>query len=155
MTALEWVREDAMALDIRVATKRDEEACLALIETLTGAKRKAASSTTFEALLGGARGEVLVADDAGVLLGLASVSYNLALRYAGEYAQLEELMVVPTARGGNLVGQLGETAVRHARQRGCAEFGLYLVEATERNRPFYEKYGFECVGSEMRQRLQA
>ena len=29
-----------------------------------------------------------------------------------------------------------------------------LLEATELNRPFYEKYGFRHIGSEMRQRLQ-
>ena len=30
---------------------------------------------------------------------MATVSYNLALRYRGEYCQLEELIVDPNARG--------------------------------------------------------
>jgi hypothetical protein len=45
-----------------------------------------------------------------------------------------------------------ETLVR-AKRRGCREYGLYLVESTEKNRPFYEKYGMRTVGHEMRQRL--
>ena len=88
------------------------------------------------------------------MLGLVTVSYNLAIRYAGEYAQLEELIVAPEARGKNVGGLLVQAAIERARTRGCAEFGLYLLEATEHNRPFYEKYGFRHVGSEMRQPLQ-
>ena len=143
-----------MAVEIRVAVETDEERCLEMIEALTSKTRADGWSATFEALLGGGRGEVLVADEDGALLGVATVSYNLAIRYAGEYAQLEELIVDPAARGRNVGGNLIETAVERARTRGCAEFGLYL-DATEHNRPFYEKYGFEYVGSELRQRLQA
>jgi len=142
-----------MTVDIRVAAGTDEARCLELIETLTGETRAAGWSATFEALLGGERGEVLVADEGGTLLGVATTSYNLAIRYAGEYAQLEELIVDPAARGKNVGGLLVGAAVERARTRGCAEFGLYLLETTEHNRPFYEKYGFEYVGSEMRQRL--
>ena len=40
------------------------------------------------------------------------------------------------------------------KQEVVLEIGLYLVEATEHNRPFYEKYGFVAVGTEMRQRLK-
>ncbi len=110
-------------------------------------------SEIFDALLSGERGEILVADDEGPLLGVATVSYNLAIRYRGEYCQLEELIVDPAARGKNVGGLLVQESVARARARGCAEFGLYLVEATEGNRPFYEKYGFRVVGSEMRQPL--
>ena len=81
------------------------------------------------------------------------MSYNLAIRYGGEYAQLEELIVDPAARGKNVGGLLIQATIERARARGCAEYGLYLVERTEHNRPFYEKYGFVRVGSEMRQRL--
>jgi hypothetical protein len=33
-----------------------------------------------------------------------TVSYNLAIRYAGEYAQLEELIIDPAACGKNIGG---------------------------------------------------
>jgi len=138
---------------IRPAEDGDETTCLEMIEALTGSARTDEWSATFKALLDGSRGEVLVADEAGALLGVATVSYNLAIRYAGEYAQLEELIVAPAARGKNVGGLLVGAAVERARTRGCAEFGLYLMESTERNRSFYEKYGFEHIGSEMRQQL--
>lgn len=142
-----------MEPNIRAATDADEASCLEMIESLTGAERAVGWADTFHELVSGSRGEVLVADAAGSLLGVVTVSYNLAIRYAGEYAQLEELIVSQAARGKNVGGLLVAAAVERARARGCAEFGLYLLEATERNRPFYEKYGFRHVGSELRQRL--
>ena len=38
------------------------------------------------------------------ILGMASISFNLALRYNGEYCQLEELIVDQNARGKNVGG---------------------------------------------------
>jgi GNAT superfamily N-acetyltransferase len=143
-----------MGLGIRGAAAGDEHACLEMIEALTSRTRDSGWASTFQALLSGTRGEVLVADESGALLGVVTFSYNLAIRYSGEYAQLEELIVDPAARGKNVGGLLVEAAIRRARARGCAEFGLYLLESTERNRPFYEKYGFQHIGSEMRLRLQ-
>ena len=143
-----------MTLNIRAASDTDEAHCLDMIETLTGETRNSGWSATFEVLLSGRRGEMLVADEEGALLGVLTVSYNLAIRYGGEYAQLEDLIVAPAARGKNIGGLLVEAAVERARDRGCVEFGVYLVEATEHNRPFYKKYGFDYVGSELRRRLQ-
>ena len=104
-------------------------------------------------LLSKARGQIVLAVEDGTVLGMATVSFNLALRYRGEYCQLEELIVSQRARGRNLGGRLVQAIVDIAAQRGCGEIGLYLVERTEHNRPFYAKYGFEVVGTEMRQRL--
>ncbi len=124
-----------------------------MLAQTAGGTIDAAAATAFDSLLGRERGEVLVADVDGGVQGLASVSYNLAMRYGGEYCQLEELIVDPAARGKNVGGLLVEETVTRARARGCKDFGLYLVQATETNRPFYEKYGFRRVGSEMRQTL--
>ena len=93
--------------------------------------------------------------DCMALLGIATVSYNFAIRCGGEYAQLEELIVSAEARGKNAGGLLVQAAVSAARDRGCAEMGLYLLPSTERNRPFYAKYGFAYVGSELRQPLSS
>ena len=87
------------------------------------------------------------------ILGMATISFNVALRYGGEYCQLEELIVTPNARGKNVGGILMEATLEHARKRGCKEFGLYLLESTSHNQPFYEKFGFSGVGLEMRQQL--
>ena len=142
-----------MSVEVRSAIPADESRCLELVSALTGESVSPGWAVTFQALLSGDRGEVLVADESGLILGVATVSCNLAIRYAGEYAQLEELIVDPVARGKNVGGLLVEAAVERARQRGCVEFGLYLMEETEKNRAFYERYGFKFIGSEMRQRL--
>ena len=130
------------------------------IELLLALKKAPADTSVhderaiFKRLLSQERGEVFVAVDGDMILGMATVSYNLAMRYKGEYCQLEELIVDPTARGKNAGGLLVQHTVDNARQRGCAEYGLYLVERTEQNRPFYERYGMVVVGTEMRQRLE-
>lgn len=145
-----------MSIQIRSANRTDRARCLELLGLLAEATEGAIDSkaaAAFDALLDLSRGEILVADEDGSLIGLASVSYNLAMRYGGEYCQLEELIVDPSARGKQIGALLVSETVERARRRGCSEYGLYLVEATEKNQPFYEKFGFERVGSEMRQRL--
>jgi GNAT superfamily N-acetyltransferase len=142
-----------MPVEIRLARPEDRERCLELLSMLVGEAPPEGWGGTFDALLTRERGEVHVADERGTLLGMATVSYNLALRYRGEYCQLEELIVDPEARGKDVGGLLVRASLERARERGCAEYGLYLVEHTERNQPFYEKQGLERVGSEMRAKL--
>ena len=143
-----------MSVSIRAATTADRTRCFELLDQLsaaTGTSHSDAGIATFDELTTGQRGTVLVAEEDGRLLGMASVSFNLAIRYGGEYCQLEELIVDPAARGKNVGGLLVQGTVDMARSRGCREYGLYLIESTEHNRPFYEKYGFRAVGTEMRQ----
>ena len=145
-----------MAVQIRDATAEDEASCAALLAELAGTARPGADagfSEVFGMLLTQRRGQVILAVEDETVLGMATVSFNLALRYRGEYCQLEELIVSPRARGRNLGGRLVQAVVDNASRRGCGEIGLYLVERTEHNRAFYAKYGFEAIGTEMRQRL--
>ena len=147
-----------MTLFIRNAEQDDSQSCMELLQSLasfTGGSTDPLAPKIFEQLLGNTRGEVFVAEGGGKILGMASVSYNLAMRYGGEYCQLEELIVDPAGRGQNIGGRLVEKTVEQAKLRGCAEYGLYLVETTEQNLPFYEKYGFKKVGSELRQSLKS
>jgi len=145
-----------MTAIIRPAHASDKTICLELLNKLAEAAEGAIdkrAGNVFDTLLDGSRGQVLLAEESAQILGLAAVSFNLAMRYGGEYCQLEELVVDPAARGKNVGGLLVEASLKLARERGCAEYGLYLVETTEKNLPFYRKYGFERVGSELRQRL--
>lgn len=145
-----------MTITIRDARGGDKERCLELLGQLGAFAEQevhAGAGETFDRLLDQRRGRIIVAEEERAILGFASVSYNVAMRYGGEYCQLEELIVDPAGRGKNIGGQLVQATVEQARARGCPEFGLYLVAATERNQPFYEKYGFVRVGSEMRQIL--
>ena len=121
------------------APPKDRERCMELLQSLasfTGGSTDPRAHEIFDQLLDAARGEVFVAEDADKILGMASISYNLAMRYGGEYCQLEELIVDPAGRGKNVGGQLVQKTVERAGLRGCAEYGLYLVETTEQNLPF-------------------
>lgn len=147
-----------MPLTIRPAQPTDRDACLALLSQLGGPDRRPVpdgAAAIFDLLADRSRGAILVAVDGDIVLGMAAQSYNVAMRYGGEYAQLEELIVDPAARGRQAGARLVEAAIQAARTRGAAEYGLYLLAWTEHNRPFYEKFGLKAVGTEMRMRLTA
>ncbi len=148
------VEEHPNGVRTRPATGEDRARCLELIETLTGQPPTGAWPRVFEELVSMERGAVVVAETDDGIVGCATVSYNLAVRYGGEYCQLEELIVDESARGLSLGRILVQRTIDDARRRGCAEMGLYLVATTEGNRGFYEKLGFEVVGTEMRQTLE-
>ena len=145
-----------MSVIVRLAKLEDQQRCSELLDVLaqvTSDPHEIFDSETFELLISNERGSLVVAEESGNVLGMASISFNLALRYNGEYCQLEELVVDPDARGKNVGGLLIEETIRLATIRGCKEFGLYILESTKHNQGFYEKYGFIKVGEEMRQPL--
>ena len=145
-----------MTIVLRDADEDDVIRCVELLSELqstTGSKQGPAIQAVFTELLTKKRGQVVVAEKENLILGMVSVSYNVAMRYGGEYCQLEELIVTPAARGLKLGGMLVQKVVDNALARGCGEIGLYLVATTEHNRAFYQKFGFESVGTEMRQSL--
>jgi GNAT superfamily N-acetyltransferase len=144
-----------MSINIRLAKPEDEKQCSELLDVLaeaTSDPNNIFDSNTFNKVISNERGSLVIAEE-GKILGMASISFNLALRYNGEYCQLEELVVHQEARGKNVGGLLIEETLRLARNRGCNEFGLYLLESTKHNQSFYEKYGFVVIGEEMRQSL--
>ena len=145
-----------MGVIVRLAKLEDQQRCSELLDVLaqvTSDPHEIFDSETFEDLISNERGSLVVAEESGNVLGMASISFNLALRYNGEYCQLEELVVDQDARGKNVGGLLIEETIRLAKIRGCKEFGLYILESTKHNQTFYEKYGFIKVGEEMRQPL--
>ena len=143
-----------MSVYIRHAVAEDRDICIDFIGTLNGGPVLQSWHETFDALIDDTRGRIYVAEDDELgVLGVASVSFNLAIRYGGEYCQLEELYVDPKARGKNCGGLLLQAVIDSARDRGCTEVGLYITHRHAANRPFYEKFGFEDVGIEVRQRL--
>ena len=145
-----------MTVELRNAVAEDKARCAELLSELKAATRSAPPvllGDTFLQLLTKERGEIILAVEGVEILGMTAVSYNLALRYGGEYCQLEELVVRPTSRGKNVGGLLVQGIIDTARARGCAEIGLYLLETTEHNHEFYAKFGFKAIGTEMRQHL--
>src|SRR5262245_24078228 len=136
----------------RLATAADETRVLALLGQLfeRDVSREPARAVAFRRMLGSERGFVIVVEEGDEVLGVISVSINLAIRFDVAYAQIEELVVDSAARGKQAGALLVRAAMDEARRRGCEEMGLYPREET---RAFYEKLGFAYVGVELRQRL--
>ena len=145
-----------MSVITRLAELEDQQRCIELLNVLadaTSGQSEIFDSNIFSKLISNERGSLVIAEENKIILGMASISFNLALRYNGEYCQLEELVVDQDARGKNVGGLLIQEAINLAKKRDCKEFGLYLLESTKHNQPFYEKYGFVKIGAEMRQSL--
>jgi ribosomal protein S18 acetylase RimI-like enzyme len=137
----------------RSAERDDEHRILELLGQLfeRDLSNEPARAAAFRRMLASERGFVIVAEEAGAILGVISISVNLAIRFDFAYAQIEELVVDSAARGKQAGAILVRAALEEARRRGCDEMGLYPREET---RAFYEKLGFAYVGVELRQRLR-
>ena len=119
-----------MGVSIRLAESADFSGCSELLNILVGASdddHRLFDAETFNELISNTRGSLLVAEEDGGLLGMASISFNLALRYNGEYCQLEELVVDPKARGKNVGGLLLEETISLAKARGCKELACICL----------------------------
>ena len=126
-----------MSVIVRLAKSEDQNRCLELLDVLakaTSDQHEIFDLETFENLISNERGSLVVAEENGSVLGMASISFNLALRYNGEYCQLEELVVDQDARGKNVGGLLIEETIKLAKKRGCKEYGLYILESTKQPR---------------------
>ena len=98
-----------MSLNIRLAKPEDQQQCSELLDVLakaTSESNKIFDTNTFSEVISNERGSLVIAEEEGKILGMASISFNLALRYNGEYCQLEELVVHQEARGKNAGGLL-------------------------------------------------
>ena len=85
-----------MSVNIRLAKSDDQQQCSELLDVLakaTSDSNNIFDSNTFNQVISNERGSLVIAEENGKILGMASISFNLALRYNGEYCQLEELVV--------------------------------------------------------------
>jgi GNAT superfamily N-acetyltransferase len=109
-------------------------------------EQSSAARATFRDLLTNDRGSVIVFEVDGEVLGVVTCSYVTAIRYGGNYARMEELIVDDRARGTGAGKILVNAAIAEARRRGC---GLITLYAREHTRAFYEKAGFRYIGPEL------
>tara|TARA_B100001142_G_C13954648_1_gene508595 strand:+ start:178 stop:471 length:294 start_codon:yes stop_codon:yes gene_type:complete len=96
-----------MSVNIRLAKSEDQIRCSELLNILaeaTSEQNEIFDSDTFNEVISNERGSLVIAEEGEKILGMVSISFNLALRYSGEYCQLEELVVHKDARGKNVGG---------------------------------------------------
>jgi GNAT superfamily N-acetyltransferase len=90
-----------------------------------------------------APGQVLVADEAGVVIGVASVTRLTLLHRAGPVALLSALVVQASRRGEGVGHALIEMAERQAAAWGCETLELTSHDDRHRTHRFYTGLGFE------------
>ncbi len=92
-------------------------------------------------------GAIFVAEEDGVLLGLVTLSYPMAVRCGGIYACIEEFIVSERARGKGAGGKLLEAAKAHALKMGCHE--IQVNRPSEAGYPVYLRHGWKDLGKHL------
>jgi len=95
---------------------------------------------TFRGLMRRQSASLLVAEQAGVLVGYA------VMWYAADEAELGDLSVLPEARRRGLGRWILDRAMREAGRRGAKQIFLEVRESNTDARRLYEKAGFVDVG---------
>ena len=91
------------------------------------------------------RGRILVARDRGTVVGVAALSFVWPIEHGGMSAWLEELYVVPDARGRGIGTALLRAALRAATEAGAVAVDLEVAVGHERAANLYAREGFQPV----------
>jgi GNAT superfamily N-acetyltransferase len=135
---------------IREARPGDEEGLFALVTQLVHVippERDAFDRTIATYFAGSQPGVVLfVVDDGGVLRGYALTTIVPLLSTNGPSAQLQEIVVDPSARGHDYGTQLVRAVEAECERRGVTQ----LTVASRRAGGFYDRLGFHESAEYMR-----
>ncbi len=99
-------------------------------------------------LLSGDRGAIFVADADGVVVGIVTLGFSVAMRFGGPYAMIEEFLISEQARGQGLARPLLRAAREEAEARGCRE--LQVNGPSPEGTPVYLRNGFHEAGSHLK-----
>jgi len=138
-------------MKVREATPKDRKAVLALIRELQTfldlrpAEVKA-SERLYASLLKEQNHLLLVAEENGEVLGLASLWFRKSLFHTGTCCLLDELIVRKDTRGKDVGRALVAEAVLAAKQRKAGEVEVTTFEKKTKASAFYKKLGFEEMG---------
>jgi GNAT superfamily N-acetyltransferase len=135
-------------MEIRDATEADQARVLELIEELFVAPGARASGYT-EArgiegvrwLLASPQGTILVADDGGEVVGLATLYRDFPSIRHGWRCWLQDLVVTPSRRSQGVGRALLDAATEWARQRGCTYLMLDSGTGRKDAHRFYLREG--------------
>ncbi len=110
--------------------------------------------SAFRAIADSPDNDIIVAEQAGRIVGCFQLTFIRGLSYAGgERAQIESVRVASDLRGQNLGTRMMQHAIALARQRGCVLVQLTTDARREHTRRFYERLGFSATHHGMKMRL--
>ncbi len=149
--------------DIREATHEDVPAIAIairelLIELGADPTLPAALEAPAQALVeDGSLGVILVAENAGQIVGVLGVSWQVAIRIPGRYGVIQELWVHPSWRGRTIGGDLLAALFKLARRQHITRLEVGLPSERFSHLPateaFYVNCGFKAIGMRMRRLL--
>ena len=112
------------------------------------------TETRFEEYVADAGRAVLLAEDDGHVVGYAMLvhgdPYDADARAVVKHqptTELSKIYVLPDAHGGGIARDLLDASIDVAREVGAAGIWLGTNQANERAQRFYQKAGFERIGT--------
>jgi ribosomal protein S18 acetylase RimI-like enzyme len=102
-----------------------------------------------EALIQTRFSDFLLAEQQGQPVGCLQVNYRLSTWKAAPYAYIEDLYLVPEARGQGIGHKLLDYACQIAGARGCVEAALDVRPENRSARQLYARYGFKIKPLEL------
>lgn len=87
-------------------------------------------------------GALLIAEDAGQVIGMVSLLYTTSTALGARVALLEDMVVAPEARNSGFGRALLDAAIARARADGCRRITLLTDRGNADAQRFYEQAGF-------------
>lgn len=110
--------------------------------------------SAFRAIEESSDNDIIIAEQAGRIVGCFQLTFIRGLSYAGgERAQIESVRVASGLRGQGLGTRMTQHAIELAKQRGCVLVQLTTDARREHTRRFYERLGFSATHHGMKMRL--
>jgi len=139
---------------IRSATLDDQEIVFDLLDQLLGSidgvdlsqqiSAQSPAEEAFHQVVESDRGDLLLAEEEGIVLGLVTLAYPLAIRCGGTYSSIEEFIVKDQARGKGVGSKLLEAAISLSRAHGCRE--MVVNRPSDLGLPVYLRHGWKDSG---------
>jgi aminoglycoside 6'-N-acetyltransferase I len=107
-----------------------------------------AMRSSLHAMLSNPNNAVFVAQQDGKAVGVATVTTSVGIEY-GRSAELEDLYVLPEARGSGIAGALIETVCRWCHEEGVTAVLVTVTQEGETNHKlldYYQRRGFTNTG---------
>lgn len=136
-------------MEIRQASSTDIPQLCVLLNSLFTQEAEFSPDTERQAIGLGAIiegdgiGDILVAVEAGEIIGMVNLLYTISTALGSRVAILEDMIIAPAYRGLGMGSLLLEQAIDFAKNKGCKRITLLTDSDNERAQQFYQKHGFE------------
>ena len=136
-------------MEIRQASSTDIPQLCVLLNSLFTQEAEFSPDTERQAIGLGAIiegdgiGDILVAVEAGEIIGMVNLLYTISTALGSRVAILEDMIIAPAFRGLGMGSLLLQQAIDFAKNKGCKRITLLTDSDNERAQQFYQKHGFE------------